>query len=234
MKNAAECGRKFRSLLRRIHKAPLPDHAHADDPMGVLIFSQLLWEARTPQAKEAMKRLLEATVDFNELRTLLPYETMEIIGDAYPRCEERSRRLRATLRAIYEREHAVTLDGLLEMGKRELRTWLETLDGITSFASARVMLLSFDTHAIPVDEQTRACLVEAKAVHPTADLQETASWLSHRVLSEDAGKVHGALQGWVDGEVRKAVRRKKTKTSRKKSRRSPSTPRGRTRSGTGR
>src|SRR5438552_5300201 len=118
-----------------------------------MVFSFLLWESTTDKAMAGYARLFEHLVDFNDLRVSLPHETAEILGPRYPRVLDRCQRLRAALRTIYIREHAVHLNILKDTGKRDARKYIESLEGIVPFVASRVLVLSFETHAIPVDDQ---------------------------------------------------------------------------------
>ncbi len=117
MKKAADAGRNFSALMKKIGKpAPPPKQ---EDPIDVLVMSFLMWDSTAAKAKAAYERIQQRIVDFNDLRVSMPQEIAGFIGSRYPRAEERSQRLRAVLRNIYNREHAVSLvDGLKKALKR--------------------------------------------------------------------------------------------------------------------
>jgi hypothetical protein len=160
--------------------------------------SMLLWESSTDKALAAYVRLMEQVVDFNDLRVCMPHETLEIIGPRYPRALDRVQRLRAVLRNIYLREHAMKLDRLPATGKREIKKYIESLEGIVPYAAARVLLLSFDTHCIPVDDQLRTHLIDADVVDASIEIPELSNWLSTQVKAGDGATAHFALQSWID------------------------------------
>jgi hypothetical protein len=126
-------------------------------------------------------------------------ETLEFIGVRYPRGLERCQRLRAVLRDIYSREHDVCLDGLSGEGKREVRRYLDSLDGMVPYVASRLALLCFETHAMPVDDQLRLKLVEIGAADPDIYIAELTSWLEHHIKPSDGAATHHTLQIWVDG-----------------------------------
>jgi len=207
LKNPTECVKNLRMLLKKLPAAaPLefPDRA---DPMAVLVFSFLLWESTMEQALAAYEQLMDHIVDFNDLRVCMACETAEFLGARCPLAEERSRRLRAALRDIYLREHTVDLERLKTLGKREVRRELKTLDGMVPYVASRIMLLCFDTHAIPVDEQLRSHLAEVGAVDEEADVAEVSVWLSRQIRASAGLATHFALQAWVDGLAVRASRR---------------------------
>lgn len=220
MKNAAERSKRLSGIIRKHGPAEPPDVAGMDDPVAVLIFSFLLWECNTAKACTAYQHIQTNIVDFNDLRVCMPHETIDMLGVRYPRVEERCDRLRATLRDIYNREHAVTLARLNDAGKREVRKYIESLDGIVPYVAARAMLLSFDTHAIPVDEQLHQRLVREEIIDADVDIAETASWLERQIKASDGVNAHYILQTWVEsadkggsGATRKRKTTKKTGTS---------------------
>jgi hypothetical protein len=200
VKNPAAAAKKLSGLLKKIgsHTAP-PNIPHPDDPIAVLVMSFLMWESSTEKAIAAYARIFEHVVDFNDLRVCLPHETLEFIGPRYPRALDRCQRMRAVLKNIYIREHAVTLKSLNESGKRDVKKYIESLEGIVPYVSARSMLLSFDTHAVPVDDQLRTQLIDAEVSDAAVEIPELSSWLASQVKSGDGPAVHYALQSWIDG-----------------------------------
>ncbi len=132
-----------------------------DAPLARLVESFMWWEAGVRHAPAAVDKLCAELVDYNELRICLPDEVLAIIGTKYPKGQERCERLHAALNAVYNREHALNLETLLSMPKREARVYLEGLDGITPFIASRVMLLTLGAHAFPVDSRIAGVLEEA-------------------------------------------------------------------------
>ncbi|MCZ6783008.1 MAG: hypothetical protein O7G30_06825, partial [Proteobacteria bacterium] len=68
----------------------------------------------------------------------------------------------------------------------------------------RVMLLCYDAHGIPVDDQLRAALIENGAADSSADVDDLSSWLARQIKAGDGAAVHYALQAWIDGGGGKA------------------------------
>lgn len=204
MKNAAERARNLKALLKRGAKRAPPELPDEDDPLSVLIVSFLLWESSTPAALRAYRRFKRSFVDYNDLRVSLPHEITEWLGMRDALALERSQRLRATLNDLFRRENAVTLDKLYEGRKREVREYLEGLEGMTPYVSARIALLAFDAHAIPVDEQLRMVLIANDAADDAADVVETSQWLARHIKASDARRVHFFLQRLCDQAAKKA------------------------------
>lgn len=196
MKNSSEYAKKFKTLCKKL---PAEEAVmHEDGPIAELIYSQLLWNATKRQADTAYRKLMKASIDLNDLRMNMPQETIEVIGTNYPQAEDRARRLRATLRAIYLREHDVTFTSLSDAGKTEAKEYIQTLDGITHFVSGRVLSLCFGVSVFPVDDRTYHALMTAGVLHEDASMDETATWLSRQVKADDVSRVHGRIHAWAE------------------------------------
>ena len=182
------------------------EHASPRDPIAVLIFSYLLWESTTKQADDAMRKVMGAIVDFNELRVSLPNEIAGLIGARYPLAIERAQRLKLSLQSIYLDQHAVSLDHLAEKGKRESKAFMEGLEGIPPYVSARVLQRCFGVHLIPVDDRLVDLMVDAKVFSEVVDSAEASSWLSRQVKSQEGDSVSDALRCFVDKAPKPAKR----------------------------
>jgi endonuclease III len=99
---------------------------------------------------------------------------------------------------MYKREHAVNLDRLKDMGRREVKSYLRSLDGIAPYVADRVTLLCFDAHCVPVDERLHRSLVKAGVGDETVEITDMASWVARQVKAADAVVTHRALQAWAD------------------------------------
>jgi hypothetical protein len=210
LKNATEFVKKFKTFRKKLPKEEVIYSNHG--PIGELIYSHLLWNATAKQADAAYKKLIDAVVDMNDLRMNHVFEMIEIIGVAYPQAEERAKRLKSVLNAIYKREHNVTLDSLEGVGKRDVREYFETLNGITLFACNRVISMSFEVAAVPVDDRTLDALISNKIVHEEVSLVETSAWLGRQVKATEVLEIHACLQAWVELQpVRKQAKKKVVK-----------------------
>ena len=194
-------GRRFATIVRKA-RAELSDTPYTppmtpdggDPIVQELLLSFLAWEAGPARADGALKRLIHAVVDYNELRVCLPDELVAIIGERYPRGLERCARLRSALNDVYRREHAVTLGGLTTMPKLDAWRYLSSLEGVPGFVAARVTLLALGGHAFPLDDRLRAALQEEKAVPPELSVDEAAGWLERQVHAGEALPAYLAVE----------------------------------------
>ena len=197
MRNTQESARTFSRLLRRL-KPSRSVPQEKGDALEVLVRSFLIWDSTTTKAHAAYKRITDQIVDFNDLRVSMPHEIVAWIGPRYPMALERCQRLRAALRHTYKREHAVNLQRLDGMGRREVKQYLRSLDGIALYVADRVTLLCYDAHCIPVDERLRRALIKVGVCDEQMNVADLSSWLARQVKASDAAGTHYALQAWVD------------------------------------
>ncbi len=201
--SAPDPAKRLAALVRRLRSDAgdavyTPPSAEGHDPL-VLEFIQsfLAWEAGSAKAEAALRRVLHAVVDYNELRVCLPDELARVLGERYPRAMERSARLRAALNDIYRREHAVTFQPLTVMPKRDARLYLESLEGAPPFVAARMTLLTLGGHAFPVDERLLEALREEQAVPADLQLDHAESWLERQFRSGEAPSAYLLIEAWA-------------------------------------
>jgi hypothetical protein len=216
VKNATEYAKKFKKFVRKLPQAEVV--TNEDGVIGEVIYSHLLWNADKKQATAAYKKLINSAVDLNDIRMNHIFETVDLIGSNYPRAQERAKRLRSVLNAIYKREHDVVVDSIDGAGKRDVREYFETLNGITPFVCNRVIAFCYDVSVMPIDERTLAVMVDNDLLHEDITVSEAASWLSRQVKSDDVCNVHTRLHSWVETQqIVFAVKpNKKKKTTKKK------------------
>ncbi len=212
MKSGVANAAKLTSLLKKLGSPdPVPSAGEGetgyDDPIAVIVFSFLLWEATTSQAQDAMRKIVDSIVDFNELRVSLPTEVISVIGSRYPNSMERAQRLKSVLHSIYLAHHAVSLDALQSGGKREIRAFVEGLDGIPPYVSSRVLHRCFEVHTIPVDDRLVDLFVERGVLSEIACPDEVSKWLSRQVKSSDGIRVEAALRSFVDSSPKPPARK---------------------------
>jgi len=185
-------------LLKKISRKPGADHSSDFDPVDQFVYASLLWNSTHTKAGSAFKRIKTSTVDYNDFRVGAYEEIISVLGERYPRVSHRAERLRASLNDIYGRQHAVSLDSLGQMGKREARAFLDSLDGAIPFVTARVMLVSFDAHAVPIDERTHGLLLAEGVIEEGVDIPRAIGILERAVKAADGPMVHEKLQAWSE------------------------------------
>ncbi len=149
----------------------------ADPIVHELLYAFMLWEAGPKLAGAALEAIQGEFVDYNEARIGMSDEIAELLPKRYPLAQERCQRLRASLNAVFKREHALSLASLGEMSKRDSRAALDSLEGMTPFVASRVTLLGLGAHTFPVD----ARLVEVLAEAGACDAEEAADAVASRL-----------------------------------------------------
>lgn len=189
-----------------------------DGPLHELVYSFMLWEASHELAGGAVSGLLEAFVDYNELRICYPEEMVPALGAKYPRAEERCARLHAALHDIFVRENGVSLARLRDQGKRDARAFLGALEGVPGFVAARVAVVSLGAHAFPVDDRISAILLGAGVGEEDTSNDELSGRLERLLRAGEALPAYLVLEaeaGTASADKPKAKTRR-TKSSKSK------------------
>jgi len=163
------------------HAAAEPVIPESDDPIRRLALAILGEDCGEADASATLDRLLSNMVDWNEIRVSTPDQVSRAMGDRIPDGLERARRLSRALHAVYLHEHRISLERLRNMGRREARLFLESLEGMNDYTAAAVMLWSFGGHAIPVNDAFHHALREAGLVHSTATRAEVQAFLERNI-----------------------------------------------------
>ncbi|MFN3168433.1 MAG: hypothetical protein ACE37H_15345 [Phycisphaeraceae bacterium] len=188
------------ALLKKAKSAYSGEGADELEPIAELVFSFLVWNATTRQADTAFGKIMSQVVDLNELRVSHAREVVEMIGVRYPDAERRVIRMLESMNEVFEREHDYKLTSAKAKGKREQREYLDTLPGAPPFVAARVALLAFGAHAMPVDDRLLALMVKAGVFEPQTTPAEAEAWLVRQVKAGEAYEAYLALQAWADGQ----------------------------------
>ncbi len=166
--------------------------------LSQFIRSFLVWESTSTKAAQAQKKIEAAVVDVNELRMCMPDEFVKIIGERYPRAAERALRLRTALNVIYSHEHAVTLERLTGLARKDAREYFDRIDGVPAFVASRVSLLALAHHAAPVDSRIRRRLSEAKVIPADADEHDATAVIERKVRAGELVETYVLIQAGAD------------------------------------
>ncbi len=198
MKDDSTYAKKFTALVKKLCKSYKAEDVVQLEPTTQLIISFLEWNATNAMALEAHDKLMQAMVDNNDIRVSLPQEIVAIIGENYPLAEERACRMHEALNEVFNREHDIVITSLKGKNKKQIKTYLETLPGITPYIIAQMLLLSYGGHAVPVDEHTLALLKDEQVVDQDCTLAEAESFCERHIKAADALESHLAIRAWAD------------------------------------
>lgn len=209
MKRGSEYAKRVKQLYQRlIRKLGKPELPELTDPIHQLIVGILSENSAEKKAVALFQRICEQMVDLNELRVTPPMELADFIGNSVPQGLEKAHRVIRVLNEVRARQDALDLSFLRQRGRREAREYLESLDGVGSYAAASVMVHSLGGHAIPVDYLTIYVLRKENVVEESADRAEVQGFLERNVSAADARRFVTLLNRHVAKEgARVAVHR---------------------------
>jgi len=188
--------------------------------LNELVFSMLLWEASIEHARKAADRVRSELVDLNELRVCTADELSSILGSRMPRSLERAARLILVLNTIYDRHNTLSLASFHDMNKKEVQDYLSGIDGLPIYASARVVLLGLNWHAIPLDDRLARLLGSQGIISAGSDLVQQSQELERGIRASDALQTYTIIEHWSQkqrGSSRSTTttRARKTKKTKK-------------------
>lgn len=187
MKNGSAYAKKLKQAYAKFRgKSEPPPPDDGADPVQHLILAVLSQETTVKRARKALKKINDDMVDLNDLRVSTAAEISESISRYVPRSVQRAKRLLRLLDSIYQHEYAVSLQSLRSKGIRDVKQFLDSLDGMTPYVSGSVILWSLGGHAIPINDPTLAWLRENELVHPAAEAAEVQSFLERHISAADA------------------------------------------------
>jgi hypothetical protein len=194
MKNATKHADELKSLCKRLIKEHKPPERKAQEPLWALVRGAMSYDVPDSRVEDAVKVIQREFVDLNELRVATELEVQEMLGQRYPQIEERVKLSTAALNAIFEKEHTLSLDRLKTVSRRDARQFLRELPEMRPFVEAYVMLMSFDGHAFPVDEQMLAFLRDEEILEEQTSMEDAQKFVEHHLKAEDLHPFYVALR----------------------------------------
>ncbi|MGD8453191.1 MAG: hypothetical protein PVJ57_15340 [Phycisphaerae bacterium] len=206
MRGATQCARRLRALFNTLRsKLGRVSPPASSDPITQMILGILSRDVPESKARSALDLLRGMVVDYNELRVIPPIELADMIGD-YPdvrlKCEDVSR----SLNRVFARNHVISLAHLTDQSARDVRAYLDSIDGLEDYTRARVRLLGLQQHAIYLDEAMWAYARQEEIVDKRCSLGEAQSFLERQISPEDALEFVALLGRQAWSEMGAAVR----------------------------
>ena len=206
-------GRLKKAYAKLRHQMPVPETPEPTDPLHQLAVATFAVASGEKQAARAVDALLTTMAGWNEVRVSRPSEISKAIGNTIPDRIESCQRLMGMLESVYERENELSLKRLKQLGRREARQYLDSLEGVDEYGVASVALWSLGDHGIPIDDALLKELKNAGLVHPDATRSEVQAFLERHISAADA-KAFTIMMRDFKASMTSAT--KKTKTSRAK------------------
>ncbi|MSR28772.1 MAG: hypothetical protein EXS03_04245 [Phycisphaerales bacterium] len=189
---------RLNSLVLKWGARARAEEPNTSDLLALFIHSTLLADASTEMADNAMQKIRSQNVDFNEFRVSLVDEMVAVIGVKYPDAFQRMRGLRMTMFDLFRRHHKVSLDQLIAKPTKDVKIYMENLEGMPPFVSTRFLLLGFGYPSVPVDWTTIDFLMHEEVLNePIEPAQLMKEW-SKKFKSERARAIHFALVAGTD------------------------------------
>lgn len=185
MKNATKHADELKSLFKRLLKEGKPPEREPLEPLKALVRGAMSYDVSDNRAEDAMRAIDREFVDLNELRVATDLEIQELLGTRYPDIERRVAMITQSLNAIFEKEHTLSLDRMKEISKRDTRQFIRELPDIHPFVEAYVMLMAFDGHAVPVDDEILALLKEEGVVDEETSVEDAQKFVEHHLKADD-------------------------------------------------
>jgi len=143
------------ALKRRYGEAPKLMFTH---PVEHVLRAILSEEATASQVDQAMRRLRDEFVDWNDLRVSRPREIRETLGADFPRAAEKARVIPRLLDQVFKRHNSMVWDFMEGMGKVKTRAFFESLEEVRPFVAATLARDATGAHAFPVDRDVARVL----------------------------------------------------------------------------
>ena len=204
MKNATKHAEELKSLSRKLIREHKPADRVAQEPLWALVRGAMSYDVPDSRVEEAIKVIQREFVDLNELRVATELEVQDLLGQRYPQIEERVKLITAALNAIFEKEHTLSLDRLKDVSRRDTRQFLRDLPEMKPFVEAYVMLMAFDGHACPIDDQMLDYLSEEEILEEGTSNEDAQKFVEHHLKAEEMFPFFASLRiAAIDGKGRK-------------------------------
>ena len=179
MKDATKYQTKMKTLLTGLKRVRVP--ADSGDPIRLLVESVMEANAGGKDVDKAMATFEKEFVDLNELRVAQPREIVEMLSKSFPHVRAKAVEVTDALNRIFNRANDLSMAYMEGMAKRDLRRHLTRI-GLSPYATARIVSVGFEGHAVPVDEDLAETLLMDGYVPESATLEEIEGFLE-RVVS---------------------------------------------------
>ena len=164
--------------------------------MAAQLLKFILLEETSGQAvQEALERLRQVFVDFNELRVSFSKEIAEALPGV-PHALRKAARLTRLFNAMFLRHNTMNWDFVRTMGVRELRQYFERIEGGDAVLGAAAVLFFSEGHAVPADADVRRILSRLGLIAGGESVAELQAFLE-RAVSREQSHETWALLHWL-------------------------------------
>jgi len=215
MKDSSQYSKKVQKLYRSLKRKPAKQvKVDYDEPVDALVYAVVSETIPEPQAQDAIRKLKDYFVDFNDLRVATVDEIAEVLGKELTNARNIATALVTTLRAAFEKYNMLSLQALKKLGKRPAKQVLEKLAGATPFVVDYIMLTALQGHAIPLNSAMIDYLKTNEFVHAEAGYEEIEGFLTRQLPAKNAYEFYSLLRR--QSESPKSQKTPKGKSKKKK------------------
>lgn len=211
-KYSSQIQKFYRSLKRTTSKIKKVEY---EDITESLIHAAVLEHMTETVTKAAFRKIDEHFVDLNDMRVSRPEEIVEMLGQEGEDARRVGVNVITILNGIFKKYNMVSLDALRKLGKRQARTAMEKIDGVSRFCVDYCMLTALDSHSIPLTDRMVKYLKENELVHPEADLEEIEGFLTRQISAANGYEFYSLLRRQAESKGAAAAVKSKTKTKTK-------------------
>jgi endonuclease III len=188
----------LKKMISRLVKASPARKPEPVDPLTRLVRAFLEYDCDEARTVVAERKIAENMVDSNELRVTPAIELAALLGVRYPFAESRCSSLHRTLQSIFDREHQMRLDRLKEMKKTEVRSYFQSLAGITPYVEAAVSIDCFGVAAAPVDTKLLLWLISKDALPEGIDIKSAQQVIEKNLKATEAEDFYHGSRKEID------------------------------------
>lgn len=207
MRGATQCARRLKRLLRTLKsslgRVPRPS---VGDPVTQMVLGILSRDMPESKAREVLDRVHRYVVDYNELRVTSPRELAEHIGE-YPDCWTKCEDVSRALNSLFAIRHDIVFDQISDQPRKEVRQYLERIEGLEAYTRARIRLQGLQQHAVPLDTAMWAYARKHEIVDHKCSLDDAQNFLEREIEPEQALDCVALLKKQAWSEMGPAVRR---------------------------
>ncbi len=204
MKNSKKYAKGIGKLHRTLKKKlPKVKPVTFDDPTEALVYAVISQDVRSSVARTIRKRIKTHFIDLNELRVSRQEEICEVLGSDSSDAKRRAKALTDVLNDVFYKFGRVDLEELKEMGKRQARKELDSLESASSFVIDYCFLTALGGHAIPLTPRMIEYLKAEELVDTKADDDDIEGFLERQISASSGYEFYSLLRRQSEASTKK-------------------------------
>jgi endonuclease III-like uncharacterized protein len=208
MKISSEYAKEFRTLQNRLRRDfPKPKDKDfetlPESITEILILGILATNDTFSRAKQAIKKIQEEMVDFNELRVTPTVELAELLDEFLHEPQKTATDMVRTLNAVFLKFDTLDLSDLKEKHKNEITKLFEEIKGCPDHARSLMLLFGFDIPTMPLDDRMVDYLVATEAMPPEVDQATVKAFIERQLKAAELNAFYWQLRKATEAEDKK-------------------------------